>query len=310
MSATFIPHKIPEIKISSWREYNFYIERLKGSIPTLKYKGINQIIDACEQKRNDNDTQKCSLFEYTKNMNGTIAKSGVPGLDNLVKRTQTAFEETQLSDDNFKWIDKKDERLCNWVWCYIKNSPYILEASSPIQRLNHKILKTNKRSSERYKGIIKSFLQAELHRDEQFTAIESIHQEWVNYVYPYDEFIKWFKANNSTQVDWVLKYIKNYQSYEIDIAWQPATQTDQKNAIITTMDLWDNNAEKELFLNKIKKAWSQKKFRDKPNGKKPYSFSMTEKTKQRLDELAELKELNLNEVIEQLIRKEHELNDL
>ena len=72
--------------------------------------------------------------------------------------------------------------------------------------------------------------------------------------------------------------------------------------------LHDRPDRKALIIGGMKRAWSQKKFRDKDKkeGKKAYSISMTEKTKQKLDSLAEHKGLKINETIEMLIRNEFE----
>jgi hypothetical protein len=76
--------------------------------------------------------------------------------------------------------------------------------------------------------------------------------------------------------------------------------------VITTIDLADNLDRKALLIDKMKKAWSQKKFREKSNGKKPYSISMTQNTKQKLNALAEEHEMKINEMVELLIQNEYQ----
>jgi macrodomain Ter protein organizer (MatP/YcbG family) len=56
----------------------------------------------------------------------------------------------------------------------------------------------------------------------------------------------------------------------------------------------------------MKKAWSQKKFREKSSGKKPYSISMTLNTKQKLNALAEEKGMKINDMVEYLVKNEYQ----
>ena len=51
------------------------------------------------------------------------------------------------------------------------------------------------------------------------------------------------------------------------------------------------------------------KFREKSSGKKPYSISMTLNTKQKLNALAEEKNMKINEMIEYLVRNEYKKRD-
>ncbi|WOD09042.1 hypothetical protein [Marinomonas sp. GJ51-6] len=79
---------------------------------------------------------------------------------------------------------------------------------------------------------------------------------------------------------------------------------EKRAAVIATLDLSDNVDRKALVIDKMKKAWSQKKFREKSSGKKPYSISMTLNTKQKLNAMAEEKGMKINEMIEYLVQNE------
>lgn len=60
---------------------------------------------------------------------------------------------------------------------------------------------------------------------------------------------------------------------------------------------------KELFFIKIKKHWSQQKFRNKTTEKKAYNFMMHKNIKEKLDKLSKKQNLPRNEIIEELINK-------
>ncbi|WP_151776041.1 hypothetical protein [Acinetobacter colistiniresistens] len=61
---------------------------------------------------------------------------------------------------------------------------------------------------------------------------------------------------------------------------------------------------KELILLKMKKTWSQKKFRDSGKAKKPYHLPLTQETQAQLEELVKLKNMNKSKVLEAIILKE------
>ncbi|HDU3834196.1 hypothetical protein [Citrobacter portucalensis] len=74
--------------------------------------------------------------------------------------------------------------------------------------------------------------------------------------------------------------------------------------IHSIFDQWVGNKsdpEVELFIIKIKKAWSQKKFRDGVANKKVLNTYISKGSKRQLDYLASKNEMKINELIEMLI---------
>ena len=73
-------------------------------------------------------------------------------------------------------------------------------------------------------------------------------------------------------------------------------------------DDWDNSKEaKELSQIKIKKAWDQKKYRDKVKGKKVLNIYLDSKVKDELKKLAKEQNKTITSVIENLINREIKL---
>ncbi|KJG64192.1 hypothetical protein [Photobacterium kishitanii] len=58
---------------------------------------------------------------------------------------------------------------------------------------------------------------------------------------------------------------------------------------------------KKLFIQSIKKAYSQKKFRDKQVGKKQCSFNLSQKSINQLALLSEIQGVPKNHILESLI---------
>lgn len=73
-------------------------------------------------------------------------------------------------------------------------------------------------------------------------------------------------------------------------------------ASLLIMDLWETSPEaKALFLKKASASWSQKKHRDSRKGKKAINCYIDEKSRDRLDELAEAKRRNISEMLGDII---------
>lgn len=65
-------------------------------------------------------------------------------------------------------------------------------------------------------------------------------------------------------------------------------------------------ADKQVFLDKIRKTWQQKKFRDVVKVKNPYHLPLTKQAKKQLDWLAQFNNIRPNIMLEILITKEYE----
>lgn len=60
----------------------------------------------------------------------------------------------------------------------------------------------------------------------------------------------------------------------------------------------------ELYLLKMKKTWSQKKFRDSGKANKLYHLPLSETTKRNLEKIAEFNNTNQAAILERLINDE------
>jgi len=82
----------------------------------------------------------------------------------------------------------------------------------------------------------------------------------------------------------------------------PLNKEEKLHSAIANIDFWNPQPEAfELFILKMKKAWSQKKFRDKQGDRKTYSFSLRPSNRELLKQLALEKNCKPNELIEHLI---------
>lgn len=321
-----------EVEVRSVRAYNFYNEYLdsvnhtlnKGSVKLAlrsRLKNIPDFIEECETKINER-IQYLTKNDYE--------------LKSLSKDIKYAFERTQLSEDDFEWLNKKEERFCNWVWSFLKETtmktnndlfcvePFLEERNMDyIGVYNRHIRKTRLsiepfssppiNMNDRLCAITKSFEYSETTKTGQVEIIDYIKKVW-GYIYLNNcsnNFVNWLNPSNKEQCEWTWNYFQSIENRRLKSffsTWAPHNLDEKVFAMIAAVDMGvlKNLERTELLLSKLKKAWSQKKFRDKSGGKKAYSINMTPKTKERLDELAEHHELKLNEVIAKLIKQEHD----
>lgn len=250
----------------------------------------------------------------------------------LCKIKRQFTEEDQLKNTDFDWLDKNEPRRVNWAWMFLRLysapfdgfrpelgvHPYEVErgvlinhlnfrAHYPVIRINHSCFKDTHNTVGRIEQIKEAFRTGEVCKQGQLDILELLKQLWPA-IYENKKFSGWLKHKNQEQVDWAWEYMqeaakKAYPS--IPKPWTPASDIERYWALLAMYDLIEENDTKELHSFKIKRAWSQKKFRDKQGDKKPYSIGMTSKTKQQLDELTEHYEVKITDLIEKLVKEAH-----
>ncbi|AXY61000.1 hypothetical protein [Acinetobacter sp. WCHAc010052] len=105
--------------------------------------------------------------------------------------------------------------------------------------------------------------------------------------------------------DWVYVYLEKKYNYFNETKY---TQTNHKNDqlfITAYLDycLYYSNTEYENLMNKVNKAWSQKKFRDGNKVKNHYHLPLTKKAKEELRKLSDFKNQSEATILEELIHQ-------
>lgn len=113
------------------------------------------------------------------------------------------------------------------------------------------------------------------------------------------------KLENQKFLEWLLPYLRKTDDYFMNI---PFIETNHKRSqffITAYLDyyLYIDKEKYENTLNKINKAWSQKKFRDGNKVKKPYHIPLTKKAKEELAKLSDFKNLSESDILEKLIHQ-------
>lgn len=138
---------------------------------------------------------------------------------------------------------------------------------------------------------------------EKLSAVIAIASEW-NAQEKADKIFEWFYGQD--------------ERAKLELAWKMASNSHQLLTIhqtpwhetadmIVAMDTWlPSFADKKLFIDSIKKRWSQNKHRAKTTGKKQCNFILSEKAIDRLQKLADRHELKRAHILEILLQMEEE----
>ncbi|QJT18058.1 hypothetical protein E5E96_12670 [Aeromonas sp. 1805] len=222
--------------------------------------------------------------------------------------------------NNFDWIDTENERLCDYIWSYIR----ILKASTPHYNIyidKADILNTGKgqnstdnslfeimkipllpKDSKAKKASIICFFDLLDHEPKiKIAILNTLKEKWI-FVSKIRDVVQWADSNNK---EWAWNYL--YKGSNPMWFVENGHPKNHLNGIITTFDLLnDSEDRRELLLAKMKSAWSQKAYRDKNNGKKSVSIVLSEDIIKKLDFICQNTDRRKNEVVTRLIREEYE----
>lgn len=136
--------------------------------------------------------------------------------------------------------------------------------------------------------------------ESKLIEIHRLETKWKNTKTP-DNLIKWIDRDNKEQLNWAVNYLLKMQpesSYlrNIDLI-------DNYYFILICFDQYHYNhpLERQFFIEKMKKTWSQKKFRDAGKIKKPHHLPLTKATVTQLQKLAKIMNMKEHQIIELLV---------
>jgi hypothetical protein len=220
------------------------------------------------------------------------------------------------------WI-KKDERACYFVWLSVKTLSFNTSPAYPVDLVMenqpenfvanyvHLDLKANPSSSkERFNEIVRFIDRVFQPLEWQKDLIEYFKQRW-SVIYTSRKQLSWLNNKDEDQCRWAWEYINKpkltgFRSTPKTYQLNPTGCNEMYLAIFAALDTWNVHSDSQrLFLLDFNKAWQQKKHRDSRQGKKACNLVLREEVKQKLDELASSRGLKLNQIVEELIEKEH-----
>jgi hypothetical protein len=238
-----------------------------------------------------------SLLNYKdrkKEINQSISLwDASPSIKELfVSDTLKKCSEALIPEREFEWIGKQNKRLYRWLHAYLATFHGV--------PLNHNI------TFESYRrDIVTFFDNYPVTQIEKKELMGKLQDHW-DVRFRHGDTFQWLDGKNVELVKWAWTYLESNKKISHDkISF--IDETEKYDGLTTMLDLWDAHVDtKKRFIDKMKKALSQKKQRDKQDGKKAYNIVMSEDIKQKLNDVAELREMKINQTLEYIINKEYE----
>jgi len=215
----------------------------------------------------------------------------------FVEQLQNEHRDLFISPEKFGWL-KDNPRICFWLWLRLKNQdcdrynppqiPYPIQ--TPHFPTNHE---------ERLSAIQESFDLAPIDTPDKIFEMDKLKRLWAGLHIP-NKDLRWLNPTDKNQAEWAWEYTS--KSHPYPQLPTPSNDKEVYQASIVKLDSsFRSREEAQLYLIKMKKAWSQKKFRMKQQDKKAYSFLLRPGTRGLLNKLSSKQHLKANEALERMI---------
>jgi|GEM_PF-1036019 len=256
-----------------------------------------------EGKRTSPPYASLSQSERLRMMNNAIRSDRY--LDRLVNRIIFCCKDDLIPEEDLKWIDKKNHRLL--IWCLNNLNrpiPNTFHTSLVLPKRRPKMPHLDTFAAIRHEEIMTSIDIWPINREGKINFLLEKKNEWAHHK-THDKQIKWINQKDEVQLVWAWEYLENHRK-ALRIP-KPADLMEYHAAVLASLDdmSYSHPAEKKLFMEQMKKTWSQKKYRDSGKAKKPYNLPLTIQTKKKLDWLAENSGQKPTEILEQLIEESY-----
>ena len=153
---------------------------------------------------------------------------------------------------------------------------------------------------------------------DKIKLLNTIEKKWLNII-EHDKYTLWVEKSDSERIAWIYGHLsRTGRLLSID-----AVTIDHNNKldlILASLDALHINhlsindheialsviAIRKVSFDKIKRAWSQKKYNNAGKTKKPYHLPLTKTTKSRLDKMALIEDVTPSSFLEKLINLAYE----
>ncbi|RUC61454.1 hypothetical protein [Pseudomonas aeruginosa] len=195
-----------------------------------------------------------------------------------------------LPDSDFKWINE-GRRQINWITSKISEKSNIPLFNLPISLHN----------MDRLFFIIDIWATDVTYKK---ITLNDIQEKW-RLQKKYDKPFEWFRDDRKkTKLAWEWLQKNTYLA---------GVQTQFSEDYDDLLIFFDNTSitpeQKELYLGKIKRSWSQKKYRENLEGKEQCNLTLSTKSIETLKNLAARHDISRNRVIEILLEMEEIKNE-
>lgn len=285
---------------------------------------IEHLIEQCEYDSDeyymrDLLDSRDSLLNISLNLNQFI-KETLKLSGDKIKELNLLIKSERITKDELSWIECNNERLCNFLFYILTNRDLLnsqnnnndslinLDIIDEVYdnidtRIFRDYLKSNAISNkEKYKKICDHIEHINYNKKTKQLLITELKKSWAKIATDI-AIIGFLDKDNIIQNKWAVDYLSKNKDdkFEFKINYD----RDYYNNIILYFDVCQNIYKKKHLLDKMKKAWSQKKHRDSKNGFKEYNFTMKEDISEKLSEMSRELNINKNLLVEKTIEKEY-----
>lgn len=215
----------------------------------------------------------------------------------------------------FSWISDSDIR--NLAWVQKKIDFELLNQNSSLFGINRNnqekpyskfrlCVSFYKIDSVEYQNNNQSLTQPVLNmHDKKIKFIDNIKTEWQKWKNQTNSFSKWLENLDQNTLLWCYNYISKKESRS------PNISIDTKITQIMVLILIDSiNFETTdayiIYIERLKKSWSQYKFKSANKVKNKYHLPLTKQAKIFLEQLAEFRNKSEAEIMEELLKREYQ----
>lgn len=243
-----------------------------------------------------------SCHDMEKRVDKLLAENHLEDKKDLARKLKISLPDFLTTEDRFSWI-KNDDRVCLWIWLTLKNdtlavwqkpTKYIELTKLPQQPSGH---------TERYDAIVQ-YIDVAIDTTAKTTSYMDLLKSSWNNRRSTKSNLSWINPEQPKQIEWCWEYLYKNPPFGHYVQQNPTNTHEKYLYCLAWFDTWQTPSSDtiELFLIKMKKAWSQKKFRDNQQERRTYSFSLKPGTREQLTQVANNHSMKDNEVLEKLIR--------
>lgn len=230
----------------------------------------------------------------------------------------------KITESDIEWILKDNQRQCYYILFMIVFCDDINTLIHQAYNYHEYVIEgkiINKKCSEQYKLMFCHFKPTVIHN------LETIYEHIILYFISLDknkaitqlDFLKsawsnalknnnhnWIDKSNEDQIDWIIEY---YRKNNIEFWFINNEDLDSKyHTCISILDLWQKNehiskiGSKDYFLEKMKRSWSQQKYRLSVKDKKSINLRVDKEIEKKINKLCTDLKLTKSQLIELLLK--------
>ncbi|QFI55834.1 hypothetical protein [Aeromonas simiae] len=242
------------------------------------------------------------------------------GLERFIDALADKFALNCLTEEYYKWLHEDNTRLKFFIWRLMSHI-YVKENDGPLLGKTYNfiphpaILTDNLKTCAKIdairsgnitkKDIISTINRIPCNKIEKEGLVQNILKH-AESAMKNNEILLWFEKDYKEKVVWLCNYLEHNNSNYIPLVINGSSM--QRDDLISFFDVLSfiNVYQYKLLVSNMKKAWSQKAYRDKNSNKKQYSINMSKDIGDILDKLSLAQNENKNTIVEALIRAEYE----